>query len=148
MDRKYLQAIIYMIGFDKIFSYWVFAWYLLYMLNIVQISPKLPLLIGLIENIMLFFAIMPYIPIRITMYFCITVIIFKIIPILTLWNTPIGVHDWKYLLALFVVYIGWIYATGYLTVYSRIFTSFTTNDTKQLPGVMMISQLLDKSGIC
>ena len=39
--------------FDLLFSYWIFIWYLLYIFEIIDASPKLALIVGLIENAML-----------------------------------------------------------------------------------------------
>jgi hypothetical protein len=36
--------------FDLVFSYWIFAWYLLYMAKIIKYSPKLVIVLGIIEN--------------------------------------------------------------------------------------------------
>ena len=134
-----------MIWPDKIFSYWVFFWYFLYIFKIITISPKLALIIGLIENILLLFFIFTKTSMKLILYFCITVIITKIIPLITLWNTTIHRNDWKYLLGLFMIYVAWIYVTGYITVYFKIAWSLTKNDTSQLPGVMFIKTILDKN---
>ena len=46
--------------FDFVFSYWIFAWYLLYMAKIVQPSPKLVILLGIIENTALLLGMILY----------------------------------------------------------------------------------------
>jgi hypothetical protein len=40
--------------FDLLFSYWIFIWFLLYYLNFIKQSPKLVIILGIIENIFLF----------------------------------------------------------------------------------------------
>ena len=40
---------------DYFFSYWIFAWYILYVFSIVKYNPKFALTIGLIENIIKLF---------------------------------------------------------------------------------------------
>jgi hypothetical protein len=133
-----------MIGPDKIFSYWVFGWYIIYMFQIIQISPKLALIIGLIENIILLGLIFNRTSIDLIIYFCITIVITKIIPIFTLWSITIGKDDWKYLVGLGVVYLLWIYFTGYLDVYFKIFSEFVKGNPSQLPGVMFVKMIIDK----
>ena len=36
--------------FDLVYSYWIFAWYLLYIFKIIPYNPKLVLIIGVVEN--------------------------------------------------------------------------------------------------
>lgn len=35
---------------DYVFSYWIFAWYLLYIAKITKYNPKFVLILGIIEN--------------------------------------------------------------------------------------------------
>ena len=46
--------------FDFVFSYWIFAWYILYICNIVKYNPKWALTIGLVENIGILFLMFFY----------------------------------------------------------------------------------------
>ena len=36
---------------DLVFSYWIYVWYLLYIFKLIKYSPKLPLILGLIDNV-------------------------------------------------------------------------------------------------
>ena len=38
---------------DLVFSYWVYFWYVLYALKITNYSPKFPIILGLIDNIII-----------------------------------------------------------------------------------------------
>ena len=46
---------------DLIFSYWIFVWYLLYEFKIINNSPKLALIIGLITNTILLLLMIYYV---------------------------------------------------------------------------------------
>ena len=115
------------------------------MMGIVSISPKLPMLIGLVENLGLLGLLVVYktTP-RLILYFCILLLVTKIIPMATLWNIPIGPNDWKYMIYVFAIYLGWIYITGNWNVYSNIFNSFDRNHPDNLPGVWFIKSIVDK----
>lgn len=101
--------------FDLIFSYWVVAWWLLYLFRLIDISPKLALLIGIVENaglwILLWFMNAPSSKLWIfgSVVFCI-----KWIPLLTVWNVPL---QWKkelfYTACLFLVYVAWLAVNGF-----------------------------------
>lgn len=49
MDSSHRQVI----RIDLILSYWLFAWFILYALGVVEANPKLILLIGLVVNVMM-----------------------------------------------------------------------------------------------
>jgi hypothetical protein len=134
-----------MIGPDKILSNWILAWYIVYMMGIVSISPKLPIVIGIIENIgLLCLLILKQTTPRIMVYFCIVVFVTKIIPLATLWNIPIGPNDWTYCIGVVIMYICWLYVTDKLNVYSDIFSSFTETKVSNLPGVGLVKSIVDK----
>jgi len=134
-----------MIGPDKILSNWILAWYIFYIMGIVSISPKLPILIGIVENIGLIgLLILKQTNLRILVYFCIVIFITKIIPFATLWNISIGPNDWKYCIYVVIVYICWLYVTDNLNVYSIIFSSFTEAKVSILPGVGLVKSIVDK----
>ena len=103
--------------FDFLFSYWIFLWYLLYEFRFTTYNPKIALVLGILENIILF-GVMFYVNhswiqlIR----FCFTNTILKIIPLWTLWNTPYRWKDFYAFFVLFVTFIGWLFVNGQLTV--------------------------------
>ena len=43
-----------MIRPDLIFSYWIYLWYILYIFKVVKYNPKLAIICGMIENLVIF----------------------------------------------------------------------------------------------
>ena len=97
--------------FDLLFSYWIFVWYLLYILEIVKASPKLALILGLIENLTLlyFMVFIQSQPFKIVFIFIIINICIKIIPLYTLSNEKINIKkDVKNTSFVFILFIIWL----------------------------------------
>ena len=94
--------------FDLLFSYWIFAWYLLYIFNIINYSPKLALIIGIIENIGLFLFMMfsLHSSNKTILSFIFINILLKVIPLYTIWNDKIyWKKDLCRIIMLFLIYI-------------------------------------------
>jgi len=93
---------------DLIFSYWIFVWYLLYEFKIINNSPKLALIIGLISNTILLLLMIYYDNnIYNILLFCIVQLFIKIIPLWRLRNN--NIYDYKSLIILFIIYMIWLY---------------------------------------
>lgn len=97
--------------FDLVFSYWIFAWFLLYFFGITQYSPKLALCVSLVENAILL-GIMIFVlnsQLETIIKFLIINTFIKAIPLYSVWTDKI---NWKLdlvrLLVLFLVYIVWM----------------------------------------
>jgi hypothetical protein len=94
---------------DLIFSYWIFAWYLLYIFKWTNYNPKLALLLWLIENgIMVIFMIYYN---RSIFYFLLINLFIKVIPYFTIQRTM----QWTDLyptMGLFLVYLIWLKING------------------------------------
>lgn len=91
---------------DLIFSYWIFGWFLLYICNIVQVSPKLALVVATIENFILLMLMLfqrEYDMKYIVSFIYINTII-KIIPLIFVWRTKIELKQVLVLGFLFVIY--------------------------------------------
>lgn len=98
------------IRMDFVFSYWIYIWYLLYELKITRFSPKFPLIIGLIDNIiMLLFMLLYGTHYKTILYFIIINIIIKIIPLYNLKNDKIIIKDIYFTVILFVIFIFWLH---------------------------------------
>jgi len=97
--------------FDLIFSYWIFAWYLLFIFKYTNYSPKLALLCALLLNSIFLVLMIIYNNsyINILLLFCI-IILFKIIPLFTLRNS--NRYDVIATLILFFIYNLWLYFNG------------------------------------
>jgi len=98
-----------MIRPDFILSYWIFAWYILYMITLVKANPKLMLILAIIENIFTLWYIYGYATIENLIYFILVFILTKIIPLATIWNTRIIKRDILVSLCVVIAYILWIY---------------------------------------
>ena len=102
--------------FDLLFSYWIFAWYVLYMLNVVPYNPKLALILAVFENIGMLLMMIFYlhVPSNTVIGFLGINILVKVIPLYTVWNKRIHLHeDMSRLLYLFLFYLFWVYMAGY-----------------------------------
>ncbi len=94
---------------DLVFSYWIYFWYLLYAFKITTFSPKFPLLIGLIDNLIMFFLMLSYGTSRETIfYFLIINTLIKAVPLYYLRNEPIKWKDIYFTGLLFVLFIAWL----------------------------------------
>ena len=112
---------------DFIFSYWIFAWSILYILYIVTISPKFVLICGVIENL-IFLLVMMY---KKSHFYSIFKFIFinfwiKILPLYLVWNTKITSKEIKYSFGLFLIYVGWLYINDFdfYNIYNDIYNAY------------------------
>jgi hypothetical protein len=94
---------------DLVFSYWIYAWYLLYAFKITSFSPKFPLLLGLIDNLIMFVLMLTYGTSRETIfYFLIINTLIKAVPLYYLRNEAIKMNDIYFTAILFIVFTGWL----------------------------------------
>lgn len=99
-----------MIRFDFVFSYWIFAWFLLYYYKYVTYNPFLLLILAGIENLVLLSLMIYYKNSLFTILLFIIVNIFiKIIPIYLLRNTKVTRCDIISYIIVFLIYILWMY---------------------------------------
>ena len=92
--------------FDFTFSYWIFAWFLLYMLGIIPFNPKTWFILATIYLI-LFFSYVSFVYRIDNFYILFEIIInffIKIIPILILYNTKTTWYDFLFGIFLFIVF--------------------------------------------
>jgi hypothetical protein len=131
--------------FDFVFSYWIFAWYLLYMAKIVQPSPKLVILLGIIENTALLLGMILYgSNLRTISSFILINIFIKLLPYYSLRQEKIKSSDWKPTVIVFLLYCCWLYfnkedLTGN---YKKVFDSLIHNraDTPMMQLLQKVSQ--------
>jgi len=102
--------------FDLVFSYWIFAWYILYMLNVIQYSPKLVLIVGTIENslglVFGYFYNINFDWSKFWEWFSINFWI-KLVPLYTVWNTKINFkRDATHIVKAFGLYVIWTIMFG------------------------------------
>ena len=95
---------------DLVFSYWTYIWYLFYAFKLTKYSPKFPLILGLIDNIIMFILMLLYGTSRRTIiYFLIINTLIKVIPLYYLRNETIKMTDIYFTVCLFLVFIIWLY---------------------------------------
>lgn len=132
--------------FDFVFSYWIFAWYLLYMAKIVQSSPKLVILLGIIENTALLLGMIFYgSNLRTILSFIFINTFIKLLPYYSLRREIIRSSDWKPTAIVFLLYYCWLYynqedLTGN---YKKVFDSLihNRNDT---PAMQLLAKVAQK----
>ena len=99
--------------FDYVFSYWIFAWFILYQLNIIKYNPKIFLILASIENFIILYMMIYYKnDIKYILTFIFINIFIKVIPLIILWNTPNDIHDFYAGIIIFLMYIGWLYLSN------------------------------------
>lgn len=96
--------------FDLVFSYWIYFWFILYNFNITNFSPKFPLILGLIDNlIMLVLMLIFGTSSRTIFYFILINTFIKVVPLYYLRNEPIRMRDIYFTIILFIVFIVWLH---------------------------------------
>ena len=97
-----------MIRPDLIFSYWVFVWWIAYLLKWTTFSPKLAILIGMIENALTLIAMVYLkIPQKYIGFFAVMFAMLKGIPYYTVKNDTIRNVDIWFTFLLFTIYLIW-----------------------------------------
>jgi len=134
---------------DLVFSYWIFAWYLLYIVKIVKYSPKFAIGIGILENILLLcFMILNGSNRRTIFYFVFINTFIKVIPFYTLKRERIQVKDVYAFFALFLGYLIWIIinkqnlAGNYKMVYESLI-----HNTDEMPFLRLVNYVKTKYNI-
>lgn len=131
---------------DYLFSYWIFAWFLIYYFLPIPLffkkyaNPLLGFLIGLIENIGQIFLYSTSSPISNTWFennwiiiYFIMILLFKMIPIYILSNHKIlWYNDTLVLLFLFLIYNFYLFLnnTNIIEVYKNTIKSIQTGENK------------------
>jgi hypothetical protein len=95
---------------DLVFSYWIYFWFLLYILRIIQYSPKFALILGLIDNIIMLFLMLNFGTKKKTiLYFILINTFIKIIPLYLLRNERIKMRDIYFTIVLSFLFVLWIH---------------------------------------
>lgn len=104
-DKLYMKM-------DNYFSTWIFAFFIIYYMNISYFNPFILLILGLV--VVIVSSIYVYIESQsMTCYwnFILINIYIKVIPLLLIWNRPIYYHD--VIITIFMILIYYSYATFY-----------------------------------
>jgi hypothetical protein len=95
---------------DLVFSYWIYFWYVLYAFKVTNYSPKFPLILGLIDNIIMLVLMVMYGTSRRTIfYFIIVNTLIKILPLYYLRNEPVKLRDIYFTIILFGIFVLWLH---------------------------------------
>lgn len=132
---------------DYVFSYWILAWYLLYIAKITKYNPKFVLILGIIENsFLLLFMIIYKTKISSIIIFIIINIFIKIIPYYTVRNDKIIKKDIIATIILFIIYCLWLYInTGNNVIEFHLKISESViKDKNETPAMRFINYIVSK----
>ena len=99
--------------YDFVFSYWIFAWYVLYALGVTTFIPKIALIVGIIHNTGLLLSMFYYKNDWIHIAtFCFINLCIKVIPLWTVRNEPYRWKDFYALVVYFMMHLVWLFING------------------------------------
>jgi hypothetical protein len=94
---------------DLVFSYWIYFWYILYAYKFTTFSPKFPLIIGLIDNVIMLLLMLLYGTSYTTIFYFIIINTFiKIFPLYYLRSQHIRSKDIYFTVILYFLFILWL----------------------------------------
>ena len=129
--------------FDFILSYWIFAWYILYITKFVSYSPKLIIIFGIIENaITLIIMLLHGSNSKTILYFVIINIIIKGIPFYTVRKDTIKIRDILVTSLVILIYLLWVKINGQSVIqyYKKIIYSLIHNKRDTI-GIYILTQI-------
>jgi hypothetical protein len=132
--------------FDFVFSYWIFAWYMLYALRVTSYSPKAFLILSVSINIFIFLLMIYYKnSILYISLFIIANFIIKVIPILLIHHIPIRTRDYYAGVVIFLIYNIWLYINGtsFFEIMHNQYMAILKNDART-PFMHYIVKLLNR----
>jgi hypothetical protein len=132
------------IRFDYVFSYWIFAWYILYELKIVDYNPKFALLLGIIENIIILLFMFYYNNSLIYIFlFCVINFFIKVIPLWRLRNINYDNYDIIASIGLFIIYFGWlVFNRVNISVMIKNSVDSIKNNNTNMPFIYYVSKMI------
>ena len=140
--------------FDYLFSYWIYAWFIIYYFVDTTggskisafvkrwLNPKFALYIALLENMATLPVIIYYsVGIAIVLKYISMMFIVKIFPILLLRKDPIkwpaDVFTFFVIFGIYNIYLS-MNDESFIGIYKRTITAFMTNDELALPGIRFV----------
>jgi hypothetical protein len=95
---------------DLVFSYWIYAWFILYACKYLTYSPKFALILGLLDNaVMLLLMSLFGTSTKTIFYFVIINTIIKVAPLYYLRQERITPKDVYFTCGLFLIFVGWLH---------------------------------------
>ena len=123
---------------DFIFSYWIFVWYILYELDIIQYNPKFALSFALTFNIIqIFFMIYCKNSFIIILIFSLVIFLIKGIPLWRLRKTTYDLSQVINAILFFIIYYVWLSIHG-LSPYMFYMKVFDQIEKKSLFGPLTL----------
>ena len=99
--------------FEFVFSYWIFAWYLLYEVGFISFNPKFALTVGLIDNFIAFILMIYFKNSFMNIFLFLLINLFiKIIPLWRLRKTAYKLFDLYATIILFIIFLLWMDVNG------------------------------------
>lgn len=134
-----------MIRDDFVISYWVLAWFVLYMLRVIPYNPYLALVILLcVVTVATIYMFYEKAPLDAVLKFVAYHAIIKLIPLAVVWRHPMRPMDYTATFVLFTVYSLWMFYNrrNPLDMYNGMFLS-------QMRGIAptRLSAMMDEIGI-
>jgi hypothetical protein len=128
---------------DLVFSYWIYLWYLLYAFKFIKYSPKFPLILGLIDNIIMLLIMLFYGTSMQTIFnFIIINTLIKIIPLYYLRNEAIKLNDIYFTFGLFLVFIIWLHLNKQSLIGNlKVIHDSLLYDKGQTPFIALINKI-------
>jgi len=128
---------------DLVFSYWIFAWFLLYYFGIIDYNPKLILIFAFIENIFIFIAmIMNKTPLIQLLKFLFINFFIKILPLWYVWRTKIMFNDIYPTILLCILYLIWVYINKKNVIHYQLsITRSLINGKSETPLLSLIKSI-------
>jgi hypothetical protein len=95
---------------DLVFSYWIFIWFILYEFRFTGYSPKFPLILGVIDNLIMLILMILYGTSRRTIFYFIVInTLIKVLPLYYLRNESIQLNDIYFTCGLFLLFVFWLH---------------------------------------
>jgi hypothetical protein len=95
---------------DLVFSYWIYIWFVLYIFKFTEYSPKFPLILGIIDNLIMLIMMLLYGTSRRTIFYFIVInTLIKVVPLYYLRNEEIKLKDIYFTCGLFIVFVFWLH---------------------------------------
>lgn len=134
-----------MLRYDFVFSYWIFFWWILYILHLTgDYNPKFLLLLGLLENLIVIFAMFYYrTKVYLLLLFIIVNIFIKIIPLYFVWNHRITMKDMFASGFIFCIYLFWLYINS-IPISIHFFSKEMNDFVKKNKNIFPTTRLLMK----
>ena len=128
--------------FDLLFSYWIFAWYLFYVIGWTTYNPTFTFIAGIIFSLYMVVIMVFFNTKRITiLFFILSLFLFKIIPLFTI-TRVISSRDIIASFILFLIYLGWVRLNGFPMNFELKLSMDIVRNKTDLPFTTFMKNLL------